>query len=82
MSEEHKQKISAANMGKKRTPEQRLKMSRSQKGHIVSNEMKQFLQTVNVGRIWVHNPDGLTKMIYPEEFSSYATQGWMRGRKG
>ena len=81
LSEEQKQKIRAANIGKKRTPEQRLKMSRSQKGHTVSDETKQLLHTVAVGRIWIHNTDGLTKMIHPEEFSSYATQGWIKGRK-
>ena len=81
MPEEQKEKIRAANTGKKRTLEQRQRMSESQKGHPVSEAMKQFLQTVAVGRIWIHNIDGLTKMIYPEEFSSYESQGWSKGRK-
>lgn len=90
MSESHKgkqlpreqvEKIRAANTGKKRTPEQRAKMSKSQKGHAVSDSMREFLQNIGAGRIWIHNKEGKTKMIYPEEFDSYSREGWLKGRK-
>lgn len=90
MSQSHKgktlppeqvEKIRVANTGKKRTAEQRNRMSQSQKGHAVSDEMRTFLQNISVGRIWVHNKNGKTKMIYPEEFNLYSEQGWLKGRK-
>jgi len=90
MSESHKgkqlpreqlEKIRAANTGKKRTPEQRARMSKSQKGHAVSDSMREFLQNISAGRIWIHNKEGKTKMIYPEEYNFYFSEGWLKGRK-
>lgn len=90
MSESHKgkqlpreqvEKTRAANTGKKRTPEQRQKMSDIRKGKHKSDKEQRRLQTLTVGRIWIHNNEGKTKMIYPEEFDLYLEQGWLKGRK-
>lgn len=42
--------VSALNTGKKRTEEQRLKMSRAHQGHVVSNETRQKISDANKGK--------------------------------
>lgn len=90
MSDSHKgkqlpreqvEKIRQANTGKKRTPEQCQKMSEIRRGVPKPEKEQRRLRTLSVGRIWIHNKEGKTKMIYPEEFNLYLEQGWLKGRK-
>ena len=90
MSESHKgkkkpkeqiEKIRAANTGKKRTLEQCQAISDRQKGKPRPPHVQELLRTRAAGRIWIHNASGKTKMIYPNDFDLYESQGWKLGRK-
>jgi group I intron endonuclease len=49
-SQDTKNKIGNSNRGKKRTPEQKIKMSKASKGRIISEEHKQKLRILSTGR--------------------------------
>lgn len=81
LPEDVKTKIGNSIRGQKRTPEQIANMCRAQQNRPATSEKtKEHLRTVGKGRIWI-NKDGVSKMIYPEEFISYTNLGWSKGRK-
>ena len=77
-SEETKRKISIANTGKRRTPEEKRRIAEATKAAMTDEMMKKNIE-YHTGTIWVN--DGVhSKQIRPEQIDEYLKLGWTRGR--
>ena len=69
------------------TDERRRRNSEWHKGRHLSEETKQKISKTSLGRSAPNknkiaiNKDGIIKMILKEDFETYLTDGWKRGRK-
>lgn len=66
MSQEHKDKISAALKGKKKTPEH-------------AKNAREALKSKNYHYVWM-NKDGVEERVHTEEIDEYVNKGWSQGR--
>lgn len=78
ISDETKRKISIANTGKRRTPEERKRIAEATKA-AMTDEMLQKNIEYHSGSVWVN--DGVhSKQIRPEQLDEFLKIGWVRGR--
>lgn len=78
-TEEAKEKIRQANLGKTFSNERKQSISNSLKGVPKSKDHREKLGKIAKGRIWVNNKEK-SKMIYPNELETYLAQGYFKGR--
>lgn len=79
MTDEWKAKIGAKNKGRKHSDEFKAKMSEISKSRKYSEETRkkksESMKGKNAGKIYIHNLEGVIKLIKPEQLEEYISLG-------